>query len=263
MKRISVFFLLLILIIWMPWIIAAEAVETTTSDNKLPVPVGKVIWVKGTFKATMPNKEVRVLQKASVIYLHDTLTTDAGAQAQIAFTDNTLMTFRPDTKFFIDQYDYQPQGKKEGKGVGKYVMNLIEGGFRTVTGAIAKENPDDYKVNTPVATIGVRGTDYSIYIHKGELFVQYIEGKPCVTSGINQLCLDDKNRYVNVEHPGAVPQPLAQQPAIFKETLQIVPVKISSFVSPAGTITPGGRVAPGPGTPGTSPKGTVNSFCIQ
>lgn len=223
---------------------------TAAADPPLPTPVGRVIWVKGTFKATMPNNEVRVLQKSSVIYLQDTLTTDANSQAQIAFTDNSLVTFRANSKFVVDQYSYQPQSK--GGSVGKYFMSLIEGGFRTITGLIAKNNPNDYKINTPVATIGVRGTDYSVYVHNGELFVGYTQGTPCVTSGNQQLCLDAKTPYANVPKVGAAPVPLTQQPAVFKETLQVVPATVSSFGTPPGTSSKGG---------GTS--GVINSFCIQ
>lgn len=223
----------------------ASATAPTAANPPLPTPVGRVIWVKGTFRATMANSEVRTLQKSSVIYLHDTLTTDVNSQAQIAFTDNTLMTFRPETKFVIDTYSYQPQSKIGS--VGKYVMSLIEGGFRTITGLIAKSNPNDYKINTPVATIGVRGTDYNVYIHKGELFVGYIQGSPCVSGGGQQLCLDSKTPYLNVPKLGAVPVPLTQQPAVFKEQLQVTPVKIAPFTSPQGPSTKGG---------------VINSFCI-
>lgn len=212
------------------------------ADQPLPIPVARVIWVKGTLKATMPNNEVRILQKSSVIYLRDTLTTDANSQAQIAFTDNTLVTFRAETKFIVDQYAYQPQPKNGS--VGKYIMNLIEGGFRTITGLIAKNNPNDYKINTPVATIGVRGTDYVVYVHNGELFVGYNSGKPCVTSMNQELCLDAKTPYAQVPKVGAPPQALTQQPSVFKETLQIVPAQIGLFNTP-------------------TKGGVINSFCIQ
>lgn len=212
------------------------------ADPPLPTPVGRVVWIKGKLTALMPNKEERVLQKTSVIYLNDTLMTDNTSQAQIIFTDNTMMTFRSATKFFIDKYQYQPKSKGSA---GKYVMRLIEGGFRTITGLIAKTNPNDYQINTPVATIGVRGTDYTIYVHKGELYIGYYEGQPCVTSKKGELCLSDTTRYAFVPVDGSAPVPLSQQPTVFIEKLQIIPAKISPF------------------SPGMGPsKGPVSSFCI-
>src|SRR5580700_5884966 len=74
-----------------------------TATTPVPTPVGRVVWVKGTaFKAVMPNQEQRILQKLSIIYLHDQLITDDKTQAEIVFTDNTLMTFREKTQYSID-----------------------------------------------------------------------------------------------------------------------------------------------------------------
>lgn len=224
------------------------------ADPPLPTPVGRVVWVKGMFKAVMPNAEERILQKTSVIYSQDTLITDESSQAQIVFTDNTQMTFRASTKFFINQYAYDPKAK--GKSVGKYIMNLIEGGFRTITGLIAKSNPTDYKVNTPVATIGVRGTDYAVYFRKGELYVGYYEGRPCVKSekakGEAELCLDASSPYGYVPGAGATPVPLAQRPVYFEDKLEIVPTKISPFSGGGGSQS----------TPSATPSGPISSFCI-
>src|SRR5687768_10812822 len=103
------------------------------ASSSLPIPVGRVIWIKGdVLKASMPNQEVRLLQKESIIYLHDVLSTNENTTAEVAFTDNTLITFQPNTMFSIDEYHYQI--KKKGNSVGKSIMKLIEGGFRTITG---------------------------------------------------------------------------------------------------------------------------------
>lgn len=222
------------------------------ADPPLPTPVGRVVWVKGTLKATMENNEQRILQKMSVVYLHDVLTTDATSQAQIVFTDESLMTFYPNTKFSIDKYVYE----QKKKGVGSYVMSLIEGGFRTITGLIAKNNPSDYRVNTPVATIGVRGTDYAVYLKtNGELYVGRYQGKPCV-SGKKQgseVCLNNTSaQYAYVQNANSAPVPVNQQPGVFNEKLEVVPFNISPFSSPAAQ----GR---GPARSG----GPITSFCIS
>ncbi len=219
-------------------------------DNNppLPTPIGRVVWVKGTLTAIMPNKEERKLQRLSLIFLHDTLITDGQSYAQVVFTDNTLMTFRPDTKFFIKEYSYNPRAKKSG--IGKSIMSLIEGGFRTITGLIAKNSPQDYQVNTPVATIGVRGTDYTVALLKnGEMYVGYYAGQPCVKSkeqGGGEVCLDTKTPYAEINSSGTITG-LAQQPEVLKEKLEITPTTLSPFNNGANLMRNGG---------------TVSSFCI-
>lgn len=226
---------------------------TYAGDPPLPTPVGRVVWVKGTLTATMENNEQRILQKMSVIYLHDVLSTDATSQAQIVFTDESLMTFYPNTKFSIDKYVYEQ--KKKGS-VGTYVMSLIEGGFRTITGLIAKNNPSDYRVNTPVATIGVRGTDYAVYLKKdGQLYVGQYKGKPCVIGKKSgEVCLDDMKSYAYVQNANSAPVPISQQPDVFREKLEVLPFSISPF---------SGGVTTSQGRSNTSRGGPITSFCIS
>jgi len=214
------------------------------ADPPLPTPIGRVVWIKGnSFKAIMPNKEERLLQKQSVINLHDLLITDGDTSAEVVFTDNTLMTFQPETKFSIDDYAY-PVKKKSS--VGKFFMNLIEGGFRTITGLIAKNNPIDYKIQTPVATIGVRGTDYAVYIKDGQLFVAYYAGAPCVTANKNPavVCLGKDAQYARVTNADSTPEILVDRPDGFNPQLDITNAKIGLFSQP-----------------GTG--GPITSFCIQ
>lgn len=221
--------------------------QTCFADPALPTPVGRVVWVKGTIKAVMQNNEQRILQKMSVIYLHDTLITDEQSQAQIVFTDGTLMSFYPSTKFIIDQYAYKPNAKKS---IGKSIMSLIAGGFRTITGLIAKKNPSDYQVNTPVATIGVRGTDYGVYIKNNQVFMVVYSGNPCIAAKNkpdNRMCLDNKLKYAYVAGSDVAPVALTQQPDVFKEKLDIILMTIAPFESPSS---------------GKSNSGTISSFCI-
>lgn len=220
--------------------------------KEMPEPVGRVVWVKGNLLATMPNKEERNLKKDSIIYLKDTLATDNSSSAQVVFSDKTLMTFRPDTTFSVDQYEFNPKAKKS---VGKYVMSLLRGGFRTITGLIAQKNPVDYKVNTPVATIGVRGTDFSVALKDGELLMAQYEGAPCLTATTGkELCLSTQNPYGAVPGVGLPPVQLAERPPVFAEKELIEPVaEAPNFETSAATR---------PSTRQGSPTGTISSFCI-
>lgn len=213
------------------------AAETAATDTKTKVTTGqlvaKVVWVKGTCTASPPGSDTkRALKTASEVYMHDTLMTDAGSEAQIVFTDNSTMTLRPETKLYINEYNYKKPGKKaaEAPSTASYIMDLIAGGFRTITGAIAKENPDNYQINTPVATIGVRGTEFSVVYKPPKTYVKRYKGEPCVSQkGADKnekgktLCLDDKNKYASAEEGGA-PQIEVDEPDVFRVDVEVVPV---------------------------------------
>jgi hypothetical protein len=157
------------------------------------------------------------------------------------------MTFKPETTMLIKEYQFQ---KKTKGSIGKYIMNLVEGGFRTITGTVAKNNPNDYQINTPVATIGVRGTDYAVqYNEKDGLVVGYYQGTPCIKNTKGEICLNEKMPYARVPDAISPPQTVAQQPAAFKEKLKIIAATIEMFNSGS---TGSGKMS-----------GTVNSFCIQ
>lgn len=213
--------------------------------------VGRVVWVKGEFKARLKKgtegHQPRLLSQASSIYLHDTLMTGPNSQAQIVFTDDTLMTFQPKTEFYINTYQFSPE-KKE-KSVGKYIMNLVKGGFRTITGLIAKSNPSDYQVNTPVATIGVRGTDYTVIIRESGVYIGRNKGTPCIKSEVKNLCLDAANKYATVASANTAPVYLNQPPAFLMEVIPVTPVNVQPITGPSTQPTVGGD--------------NTSNFCIQ
>lgn len=77
--------------------------------------------------------------------------------AVFLFTDGAKLTVRPNSTVVITEYSYEAE--KEAAE-----FNLVAGGLRIITGAIAKEDPENYKVRTPVALMGVRGTEFSIQL---------------------------------------------------------------------------------------------------
>lgn len=201
--------------------------KAVAENEKVPEAVGRVIWVKGVFMAERKDKKSRKLDRLSIIFEGDTLVTDEKTQAQIAFTDTTLMTFRPDTRFVIAEYSYKPEEKAENGSVGKFVMDLVAGGFRTITGLIPKGNKGDYEVKTPVATIGVRGTDYTVYVGGNKQVVMgQLAGVPTVTTADGKTSeLTSENRYATVNPNGTI-SITTVRPPVLDMSLPVVPATI-------------------------------------
>jgi hypothetical protein len=88
----------------------------------------------------------------------ETVVVGSNAFAQIRFSDGGLVSLRSGSEFRID--DYQFKGEEDGSE--KAVFSLIKGGLRTISGRIGKTNKQNYRMNTPVATIGIRGTHYGV-----------------------------------------------------------------------------------------------------
>ncbi len=126
---------------------------------------GQVIVISGPFQAINADKQTRTLDRGAYFYSGESLMTGTNSTAQIRFTDGTVMALNPNSQIKIDGYIYQKDPKKD-----KSTVSLIKGGFRALTGLISKSSPDSYKVETPVAVIGVRGTNYSAVLDQGELY---------------------------------------------------------------------------------------------
>ena len=203
--------------------------------------VGHVVWVKGDFKAETADKKQRNLQRDSVIYLHDTLFTGDKSQAQVVFTDNSLMAFHPKTTFQIKEYHFN--SAKPSDASNKYGMNLVTGGFRTVTGWVGKTQPKNYKIQTPVATIGVRGTDFSVFYDPNsnrKLQVQLKVGSIDITNGggVTELNAQTKQFYAEVNNAAQVATVVSVPPVVFQRDPTIIPaISAGTPVVPAVSAT--------------------------
>lgn len=116
---------------------------------------GKVEFVIGNVQATGPDGRSRALAKGADIDAGDTIQTGNG-RAQVRFVDGGFISLTPNTEFKVNEYHYSGQADGSEKGL----FGLVKGGLRAVTGAIGHTNKKTYIVNTPVATIGIRGTEF-------------------------------------------------------------------------------------------------------
>ena len=118
---------------------------------------GMVVASRGEVIA-MSNGGSRELKQGDFVYVNDEIMTSNRSFAVLQFTDGAKVTVRPDSTMIIEQYLYAGNDSDEA------TLNLVEGGLRVITGAMAKTNPENYKVRTPVALMGVRGTEFSIML---------------------------------------------------------------------------------------------------
>jgi hypothetical protein len=101
----------------------------------------------------------RPLAKGAELESGDTVRTNDG-RAQLRFADGAYVSLQPNTEYRIS--DYRFAGKTDGSEKG--LFGLTKGAMRTVTGLIGRVNRDAYKVTTPTATVGIRGTGGVIQI---------------------------------------------------------------------------------------------------
>jgi hypothetical protein len=127
---------------------------------------GQAIFVHDVVWRITADETKLPLNKGDSVYESDTITTGKKGSAQLVMSDGAYLSIRPNTSIRLDVYHYD---KDDERGVGESVISLLKGCFRSITGLIGKENKENYKVKTPVASIGIRGTDHEpLYIPEPE-----------------------------------------------------------------------------------------------
>jgi hypothetical protein len=94
--------------------------------------------------------------KGTGVEMSDTIKTTQG-KVGITFEDKTKVDITENSKLVIDEFVYDPNSKKGGK----LAVNVALGTVRYASGQIAKNNPQSVSINTPTATVAVRGTDFT------------------------------------------------------------------------------------------------------
>ncbi len=120
--------------------------------------VGEVSLVLGRAYLQAPGQPRQRVRQGSIIKVHDQITTEANGHVHIRFVDQALMSLRPRTRLEIVSYDFNTE--RPERSVVKF--NLIEGVTRAISGDAAKAARDRFRLNTPIAAIGVRGTDFVV-----------------------------------------------------------------------------------------------------
>lgn len=92
------------------------------------------------------------------IFSYDTIKTGKGKVA-VGFIDDTRVDVTQHSKLIIDEFVYDPNTKK-----GSLSLKAALGTVRYASGQIAKTTPTAVQIKTPTATIGIRGTDFSMTI---------------------------------------------------------------------------------------------------
>lgn len=136
---------------------------------------GQVTHLSGILSAKRADGASRLLAVRSEVEEGDVLTTEKGAYARIKFVDGAEVVLRPSSQFKVGNYRYNAAEPAADSAA----MSLLKGGLRAVTGAIGKRNHDAVSVNTPTATIGIRGTHFGALFCSGDCGgIPGISGQP-------------------------------------------------------------------------------------
>lgn len=123
---------------------------------------GAVTHLSGAVVARRGDGQSQILSVKSEVREGDVIATADNSYARVKFGDGTEVVLRPNTQIKVEAFKFEEQKPREDN----VLLSLLKGGLRSVTGLLAKRNPENFRVQSPTATIGIRGTNF------GALFCQ-------------------------------------------------------------------------------------------
>ncbi len=130
--------------------------QTTTTQSDAGQAIGEITDLSGTVTVQHTDGTREELVEGAAVFQGDVLETGAGASFAIVFVDETQFSMGENGRAVLDEMIYNPSG-----GDGAFGISLLQGVFSLVSGQIAKDDPENVSVKTPVGTIGIRGTSWS------------------------------------------------------------------------------------------------------
>jgi hypothetical protein len=192
--------------------------QTPPADNAVSIPIGKIITATGSVtiehgsavvvQANLPNGgQSRV---GDPVYKGDVVSTGADSKLGIVFVDGTTFNISSNARMVLNEFVYDPKGTSNST-----LISLTKGTFTFIAGKVAKTG--DMKIDTPVATMGIRGTTPHVEIRDDGTvaFSTLMEDK----KAIEKLVSPRRVRHAKVAPPdtssvGASSSPPATSPSV-------------------------------------------------
>ncbi|MDR3351530.1 MAG: FecR domain-containing protein [Zoogloeaceae bacterium] len=141
--------------------------------------VGRIVLVVG--EARITGKDLKV---GDAVPAGAELSTGADGYLYLKTIDNGFLILRPGSVAVVETYQVDLANPKQSR----FKFTLRQGVARSISGEAVSKARENFRFNTPVAAIGVRGTDFSIYTSTEETRVAVVSGG-VIVSGFDAKCL--------------------------------------------------------------------------
>ncbi len=193
------------------FLFAASALTTAWA---IPAQIGRIALSVGDVKRVDARGHSTQLKVGSPITEGDRIITGGDAVTIIVFIDEGRISLRANSELLVRHYKVDPDGAQS-----RLDFDLVRGSVRQISGQAVKLQPDQYRLNTPIASIGVRGTDFlaratsaavEAFIHEGTI-VLLPATAACMGAAqtgacapLASLAASDANRYLKMMADGAI-----------------------------------------------------------
>ena len=190
--------------------------------------VGALKFVRGIVTIETDTGVSRNGVKGEGLMQNELVTTKASSLAVIELLDGSRLVLRPNSEFRVEQFN-KSETTADNNPPQSALLSLLRGGLRLVTGLIGKTNPTGYRLKTPVATIGIRGTEFNSRICLDDCAAEESQvGDAASVDSIKQglyVNVDDGQVFLNNDSGQAVD--LAQGESGYVADANTLPIKLA------------------------------------
>jgi hypothetical protein len=187
-RRLPLTLMAMVCLLWFTAYAASAADEA-------PPQAGVLQDLRGVITARPETGDPRSVPKDGPIFVSDTITTGPADKGKIVFADDSVLEVGPDSEVRIADFAYDTTDRDNYR----QGIKMAKGLFRYATGRIVAHDPDKLKIESPLASIGIRGTttDHMIKVQEIEK-----DGKPqrVVESELHALRQSKAKTEVVVTH---------------------------------------------------------------
>ena len=233
------------------WMFCCFGLLSHASASETPIIVGEATLVLGKSYLVKSTGDRVQLRRGDSISVGDRIETLSGGHAHVRFIDEALLSVRPNSSLEVEEYRYD----SVNPGNSSIKFRLDDGVARTISGSGAKASRGSFRLNTPVAAIGVRGTDFAVsaspdstraLVNEGAIVIAPFSDT-CLVSATgpcsgNSLELSRSGfRIASLQADEAIPRALPsgslQAPDLLQRQLQFVTADALSVGRPSSVTT--------------------------
>ena len=116
-----------------------------------------------------------------------TIKTGANGRVVLRFDDGQKISISEGSLFVVNEYKFNPHKPADSS----FIVSLLKGGLRAVTGVIGETKKSNVTFKSPVATVGIRGTDFQLFFDN-KLYINVLSGSISATNGGGTTVFDAK-----------------------------------------------------------------------
>ncbi|WMW81078.1 FecR domain-containing protein [Undibacterium cyanobacteriorum] len=145
--------------------------------------VGTVSFVIGESNAKQANGVAKAIKKGDQVLAGQSIETGVNGHVHLKLVDGAFVSVRPGSRFRIEEYQYDANEPKKSR----IKFMLEQGTARSITGKAGEAAKEIYRLNTPLAAIGIRGTDFVVST-EADVTRVVVQSGAIVMSPLNEEC---------------------------------------------------------------------------